>query len=47
MSKKDGKAVLLNAAKNKDLYILDVNDATIRTYQFLEKACPVKIIKLR
>lgn len=47
MSKKDGKAVLLNAAKNKDLYILDVNDAATGTYQFLEKACPVKIIKLR
>ncbi len=47
MSKKDGKAVLLNATSKKDLYILDINDEATRAYQFLVKACPVNIIKLR
>ncbi|MFA6946729.1 MAG: ferredoxin [Pedobacter sp.] len=47
MSKKDGKAVLLNASSKKDIYILDVNDEASGAYQFLVKACPVNIIKIR
>ena len=47
MSKKDGKAVLLNATSKKDLYILPVNDEASKACQFLVKACPVNIIKLR
>jgi hypothetical protein len=47
MSKKDGKAVLLNATSKKDLYILDVNDEATSAFRFLVKACPVNIIKVR
>lgn len=47
MSKKDGKAVLLNASSKKEIYILPVNDEESRVYLFLVKACPVNIIKLR
>lgn len=47
MSKKDGKAVLLNASSKKEIYILPVNDEESRIYLFLVKACPVNIIKLR
>lgn len=47
MSKKDGKAVLLNASSKKEIYILPVNDEESRAFQFLVKACPVNIIKVR
>lgn len=46
MSKKDGKAVLLNASSKKDIYTLPVNDEAAAICQFLVKACPVNIIKI-
>ncbi|MHB1178622.1 MAG: ferredoxin [Daejeonella sp.] len=47
MSKKDGKAVLLNASSKKDIYSLSVNAEAAALCQFLVKACPVNIIKIR
>lgn len=46
MSKKDGKAILLNAVSKKDIYTLSVNDTDEVLCLFLVKVCPVNIIKV-
>ena len=46
MSKKDGKATLLNAAIKKDVQVLDVNDEAAEANRQLINACPVRVIKL-
>lgn len=46
MSKKDGKATLLNATKKKDIYILELNEMHRDKTEEIIKGCPVKIIKI-
>ena len=46
MSKKDGKATLLNAVTKKDVQLLTVNEETAEANRSLVTACPVRIIKL-
>ncbi|XBT18195.1 MAG: ferredoxin [Candidatus Shikimatogenerans sp. Tser] len=43
MSKKDGKAVLLNSKKKKKNYVKKIYKKNIN---FLNKICPIKIIKI-
>jgi ferredoxin len=45
MSKKDGKATLINAQVKKDIYHLIVNEEIKFQSQEIAKACPAKIIK--
>lgn len=45
LSKKDGKATLVNATIKKDIALLNVS-AAVKQLRELVKACPVKIIKL-
>jgi ferredoxin len=47
MSGKDGKATLLNSSSKKDIYTLSVSNEAAALCQFLVKACPVNIIKIR
>jgi len=46
MSKKDGKAVLLNAADNKKLFILEVPEIEKELTREIVKACPARVIKI-
>lgn len=46
MSKKDGKATLLNAVTKKDVQLLDVNEEAAEANRSLIAACPVRVIKL-
>jgi ferredoxin len=46
MSKKDGKATLLNSTAKKEVYILSVSNEMEQPTQEVAKACPVKIIKV-
>jgi ferredoxin len=46
MSKKDGKATLINATVKKDIFILPVMESMHHQSQDVAKACPVKIIKI-
>ena len=46
MSKKDGKATLLNAVIKKDVQLLTVNEETAKANRSLVRACPVRVIKL-
>jgi len=46
MSKKDGKATLLNAIEKKSIYILPAHQHILSTTESVAKACPVKIIKI-
>ncbi len=46
MSKKDGKAVLLNALKKKSIFIININESEIMLSEKVANACPVKIIKI-
>jgi ferredoxin len=46
MSKKDGKATLLNAASKKDISVLTIPDSFINENRAVARACPVKIIKV-
>lgn len=46
MSKKDGKAVLLNAQLKKTVHVLPVGQAQYFETAAVAEACPVKIIKL-
>lgn len=46
MSKKDGKATLVNAIAKKDIFALTVDDEAGQQTRALTTACPVKIIKV-
>ena len=46
MSKKDGKATLLNSIAKKEVFVLSVVNAGDMQTQAVRKACPVKIIKI-
>jgi ferredoxin len=46
MSKKDGKATLLQAQAKKEVFVLAVNEATYLQTQAMAQQCPVKIIKV-
>jgi hypothetical protein len=46
MSKKDGKAVLLNASVNKKLFILGVPETEIELTMEVITACPARVIKI-
>lgn len=46
MSKKDGKATLLNAITKKDVQLIDVNEDAAEANRSLVAACPVRVIKL-
>jgi ferredoxin len=46
MSKKDGKAVLLQSIQKKKIHQLEIHDTSLlRTREVIE-ACPARIIKL-
>ncbi len=48
MSKKDGKTVLLHATDKKGFHTLKTNDyEVLEANENAEKACPVKIIKVK
>lgn len=46
MSKKDGKATLLNAAGKKDIYHI-TSTFPLALSQFVAKSCPVSAIKIQ
>ena len=46
LSKKDGKATLLNAVQKKNISILEVSENIIEKTKGIAEACPVKIIKV-
>jgi ferredoxin len=46
MSKKDGKAVLLNAEQKKAVHVLSVGQVQYFETAAVAEACPVNIIKL-
>lgn len=46
MSKKDGKATLVQSILKKDIYQLAINEADKYLSAEVEKACPVKVIKV-
>lgn len=46
MSKKDGKATLLNGTGKKDLFILNITPTVMVKAEEIAIACPVKIIKI-
>ncbi len=46
MSKKDGKAILLNAIDKKAVYVLEINEDQKKLTVQVARACPVKIIKV-
>ncbi len=46
MSKKDGKATLINSTQKKSVFILSINHSIVNQSQEVAKACPVKIIKI-
>ena len=46
MSKKDGKAILLNAANKKNIYILPISNVYLNRMQELALLCPLNIIKI-
>jgi hypothetical protein len=46
MSKKDGKAVLLNAFDNKKLFILVVPGTEKELTKEVVRACPARVIKI-
>ena len=46
MSKKDGKAILLNSDSKKDIFSLSISEEAVYQSQQIAKACPVNIIKI-
>lgn len=46
MSRKDGKATLLNAAIKKEVHLVALNEMHREKLQQVIKGCPVKIIKI-
>lgn len=46
LSRKDGKATLVNSHLKKDTYILDIPDEDIALSKETAAHCPVKVIKV-
>lgn len=46
MSRKDGKATLLNADLKKSVYVLAVSEQVAEAMVKVAEACPVRIIKI-
>ena len=46
MSRKDGKAVLLNSIEKKKIFQLDIHDSFVDGAKEVVEACPVRVIKL-
>ncbi|MCK9481961.1 MAG: ferredoxin [Bacteroidia bacterium] len=46
MSKKDGKAVLLNSYDRKGFHTAKVHESELESVQNAAKACPVNVIKV-
>jgi ferredoxin len=46
MSKKDGKATLINGAGKKNVFILPIPDKSVIKSKKIAAACPVRIIKV-
>lgn len=46
MSRKDGKATLLNAVNKKETYVLHLNEMHREKLKEVVKGCPVKVIKI-
>jgi ferredoxin len=46
MSKKDGKATLINGIGKKDIFIVSIPDFTVIKSLEIAEVCPVKIIKV-
>jgi hypothetical protein len=46
MSKKDGKAILLQSKIKKGIYILPIHATAVEENRAVAKACPVRIIKV-
>jgi len=46
MSKKDGKATLINSTQKKSVFIALINQSIFNKSQEVARACPVKIIKI-
>lgn len=46
MSKKDGKATLINGVLKKDVYILPVKSPLKEQVERVGESCPVRIIKV-
>ena len=46
MSKKDGKAILLNSDSKKGIYSLPISEEAVPHSKLIAKACPVNIIKI-
>ena len=47
MSKKDGRATLINATNKRDVFILKINEAAVDKSKIIAAACPVRIIKVQ
>lgn len=46
MSKKDGKATLINAVVKKEIFQMQITEAMVENSKKTVKACPVNLIKL-
>ena len=46
MSKKDGKAVLLQSTQKKKIYQLEVHDGFLQLTSQVAEACPARVIKI-
>ena len=46
MSKKDGKAVLLNSIEKKKIYQLEIHASLVDATKQVIEACPARVIKL-
>lgn len=47
MSRKDGKATLINAVQKKKVFIIPINAGLLEATEAVARACPVNIIKLQ
>jgi ferredoxin len=46
MSKKDGKAVLLNSIEKKKIHQLEIHPSVVEATKEVINACPARVIKI-
>ena len=46
MSKKDGKATLMNSQEKREVFISNIHESSLYQSRQVAQACPVKIIKV-
>lgn len=46
MSKRDGKATLIKGVRKKEVFVLEIPDASLDKSKEIALACPVRIIKV-